>query len=173
VTPIARRTPPLPFRRRSVVLLAALAVVVSGCLPDTVGPSRTPAGSAPGSPPAEPSPSGPTPFPSFVRPTPTPMPTFFSYTVVRGDSLVSIARRFATTGRSIAYWNRATYPSLDPESVSYAPNRIEVGWVLVLIPGLVVDEQNPPGPSPTPAAVVDGLRATGYEPVTPSEMLLP
>ena len=30
--------------------------------------------------------------------------------------VLAIARRYRTTGRSIAYWNRDTYPSLDPDS---------------------------------------------------------
>jgi peptidoglycan/xylan/chitin deacetylase (PgdA/CDA1 family) len=80
------------------------------------------------------------------------MPTFLTYVVVRGDSLTSIARRFDTKARSIAYWNRAAYPSLDPESEAYAPNRIQVGWTLVLIPGTVVDEQNLPAQTPLPAS---------------------
>ena len=65
-----------------------------------------------------------------MRPTPTPQPTFFVYTVASGDSLDVIAKHFGTTGRSIAYWNRATYPSLDPDSGSTGPNYIEVGWTL-------------------------------------------
>jgi len=71
--------------------------------------------------------------------------------VQRGDTLTSIARRHGTTARSIAFWNRVTYPSLDPDSPDYAPNTIVVGWRLTVWPGQVVDEQNPPpGPSPTP-----------------------
>ena len=50
----------------------------------------------------------------------------------------------STTARSIAYWNRATYPSLDPESGSYRPNDIKVGWTLALIPKPEVDPENLP-----------------------------
>ena len=71
------------------------------------------------------------------------------YTVVSGDSLGAIAKRFKTTARSIAYWNRATYPSLDPESGSYRPDDLKVGWVLLVIPNAEVDPENlptlPPG----------------------------
>lgn len=103
--------------------------------------------------------AGPTPSPSpsptpaeatFVRPTPSPEPTFISYTVKPRDTLTSIARVYRTTGRSIAWWNRGTYPSLDPESPTYRPDDIKEGWVLVLIPGQVVDDNNPPTPSPGP-----------------------
>ncbi|HYL40347.1 MAG TPA: polysaccharide deacetylase family protein, partial [Candidatus Binatus sp.] len=43
-------------------------------------------------------------------------------------------------------------PSLDPESAAYNPNRLEVGWVLVVLPDSVVDENNPPTPSPGPGS---------------------
>jgi peptidoglycan/xylan/chitin deacetylase (PgdA/CDA1 family) len=74
-----------------------------------------------------------------------------AHVVKRGDSLTSIARAYETTPRSIAYWNRVTYPSLDPDSADYAPNVIVVGWTLTVWPGQVVDEEDPPpGPSSTP-----------------------
>lgn len=56
------------------------------------------------------------------------------YTVVKGDTLVGIGKRFGSTGRSVAYWNRDTYPSLDPESPAYEPDGIQVGWVLKILP---------------------------------------
>jgi hypothetical protein len=87
-----------------------------------------------------PTPSGPTPSPSFVRPTPTPLPTFLSYVVKAGDTLTSIAKAHGTTARSLAFWNRTTYPSLDPDSPSYDPNRIAIGWVLLLVPDVEIDE---------------------------------
>ncbi len=117
----------------------------SGCPPQAT-PTPTP-----GSPSPTPSPSAsPAPSPTFVRPTPTPLPTFTSYTVAAGDSLNTIAHRFQTTARSLAWWNRGTYPTLDPESAAYAPGHIEVGWILTLLPGTVVDDANPPTPSPGP-----------------------
>jgi hypothetical protein len=91
---------------------------------------------------------GPSPSPTFVRPTPTPLPSFLAYVVKKGDNLTLIARRFSTTPRSIAYWNRSTYPSLDPESRKYDPGLIQVGWTLVLIPGAVYDEDAEPSPRP-------------------------
>ncbi len=129
-----------------------LLAVAAACVPTPANRlSPTPDGSASGPTPRQ-TPAGPTPTPSFVRPTPTPGPTFATYTVVRGDTLVRIARRFGTSGRSIAYWNRATYPSLDPDSSEYRPDRLEVGWVLVLIPNQEVDPEALPGltPRPTP-----------------------
>src|SRR5687768_11367702 len=149
------------FRARFAAFAILALVVATGCLPQSAGRSPAASGS-PGGPTPSATPSGPTPIPSFVVPTPTPMPAFITYTVVAGDSLVGIARRFDTTGRSIAYWNRATYPSLDPESEGYEPNRIEVGWRLVLIPGVVVDPDDLPEPAPggTPAPTRPGPGAT-------------
>ncbi|HYN68797.1 MAG TPA: polysaccharide deacetylase family protein [Candidatus Eisenbacteria bacterium] len=94
--------------------------------------------------------------PSFGRPTASPQPTFSSYVVRVGDSLTSIARAFSTTPRSIAWWNRGTYPTLDPTSEVYDPNRIEPGWTLVLIPGVTVDDASPPTASPAPATPMPG-----------------
>jgi hypothetical protein len=91
-----------------------------------------------------------------VPPTPTPAPTFLVYTVASGDNLNSIAHRFGTTARSIAFWNRATYPTLDPEGPNYKPGLLQVGWTLRVIPNAVFDEQDLPepsdlvGPQPTP-----------------------
>ena len=79
------------------------------------------------------------------------------YVVRAGDTLVALADRFDTTVESLSYWNRARYPSLDPESSAYAPNRIEAGWRLGYIPGEVVDRENlpPAAASTTPAPSVE------------------
>ena len=141
---------------RAALLAAALLVAVAGmalagCIPSVARSGSPVAGSAvPAASTPMPGPTGATPIPSFVRPTPTPLPTFMAYVVKSGDSLNTIAHRFGTTGRSIAYWNRATYPSLDPEAPSYKPNVIRIGWTLVLIPNVVVDEQTLPEPTPNP-----------------------
>lgn len=150
----------MPKMRTQLALRFAAVSLVAACVPrpaalaspsDAVAavsaaPSETPA----------PSPTGPTPIPSFVRPTPLPAPTFLTYTVKSGDTLTSIARVFRTTPRSIAFWSRGDHPSLDPESAAYEPNRLEVGWILLLIPDAVVDEdelpERTPPPTPSPAA---------------------
>jgi hypothetical protein len=138
--------------RLAVTLLAVLAgLALAGCIPTAAGSNSPADGSGPpASPSPVPAPTGPTPIPSFARPTPTPGPTFLVYVVKTGDSLERIADQFGTTGRSIAYWNRGTYPSLDPEAPSYKPNLIRIGWILVLIPNVVVDEQTLPQPTPNP-----------------------
>jgi hypothetical protein len=141
--------------------LALLVILVAGCLPagtrgtsggggaGAAGPDASPAASA------STTPVGPSSTPSFVAPTPTPAPTFAVYAVAKGDSLNTIARKYATTARSIAFWNRTTYPTLDPDSSTYAPGRLQVGWTLRLIPGLVYDEESgdpvlPSGAVPAP-----------------------
>jgi len=156
-----------------VVLVAAIILV-----PGMLTPPGATASPAPGTAAAEPSttpgesatPGGsatPSPLPSFVRPTPTAQPTFRNYVVRAGDTLSSIARAFGTTARSLAWWNRGTYPSLDPESAAYDPNHVEPGWVLVLIPGVVVDDANPPTPSPGPPTPLPTERASPSPGPTP------
>lgn len=133
----------------AAALLAAALLVAAGpaaCVPGAVPGGGTPAaGGTPGRPvTASPAASDNRPF----RPTPAPSPTFAAYVVRRGDTLLGLARRFGTTTESLAYWNRAAYPSLDPDSPAYDPNRIDAGWTLVYLPGVVVDPENlPPAPS--------------------------
>jgi len=134
-------------------LLVLMAMVATACIQSVArgGASGAPNGSGGSSIEASasiPQPSGPTPVPSFVRPTPTPAPTFLLYVVKRGDNLNTIAHRFGTSGRSIAYWNRGTYPSLDPEASGYSPNLVKVGWTLILIPKVILDEQTLEQPAP-------------------------
>lgn len=134
-----------------LVLLVGATLLATGMIPlpqfgAVTGSSPTPsAGTA-----APTTSAGPSTSPTFVRPTPTPVPTFTTYEVRTGDTLTSIAKAFSTTARSIAWWNRGAYPSLDPQSPTYTPDKIGIGWRLVLIPGTVVDEANPPTPSPGP-----------------------
>ena len=132
------------------IVAIAIAILLVACVPEPTNRAGTPGDGflATPTPTALQTPAGPTPTPSFVRPTPTPQPTFFIHTVVTGDSLEKIARKYGTTGRSIAYWNRVTYPSLDPDSDSYKPNYLAIGWRLALIPNAVVDPEDlPPAPS--------------------------
>jgi len=151
--------PPPPGTRLGTPAVAASLAIVLVALVGAIAliPGLLPRGSAsptPGSSPiagVSPTPAGsptPTPEPSFVRPTPTPQPTFRAYVVKAGESLNTIADLFSTSARSLAWWNRGTYPNLDPESAAYDPNHIEPGWVLMVIPGVVVDDANPPTPSP-------------------------
>ncbi len=132
-----------------------MAILLAGCglgdLPTrstevSVPPSSLPLASLPPS--AAPSGTpGPTP-----APTPTPQPTPLTYVVKSGDSLVNLGHRFKTTGRSIAYWNRKAYPSLDPDKPTYNPNHLEIGWRLTIYPGLIDNDGNGlPDASPTPA----------------------
>ncbi len=140
-----------------LLALPAVAFLATAC--SLSGGSGLPGASSPpaGTPALSPPASGHgRPF----RPTPTPAPTFATYTVRRGDTLTALARRFETTPESLAYWNRARYPSLDPDSPGYRPDRIEVGWRLSYMPGAVVDPENlppasgPPADGPGPSASV-------------------
>lgn len=145
-----------------------LGVLFAACLPTGLHPTPAP----PGSPTPAPT-AAPTPTPTPGPPTPTPGPTFALYRVVRGDSLTSVALKFQTSGRSLAYWNRDRYPTLDPESAGYQPDRLETGWVLRVIPGH--EYVPPPGDgetgvqeSATPDAGGDGSGgASGSPPTSP------
>jgi hypothetical protein len=137
--------------------LAIACLVVAGCVPS----APTPEASAP--PPSSvgsTTPASPSGQPSFVRPTPNPSPTFLVHEVRAGESLTSIARLYGTTARSIAYWNRDAYPSLDPDSATYSPDRIVVGWTLRLIPTEIVDEDEVPDPTPAPTPTPTGAAAS-------------
>ncbi len=126
-----------------------LIVVAAGCGPIGAGGSGAPS-PAPGSGAAS-SGAGPS-----ARPTAVPGPTFATYVVRRGDTLSGLAARFRTTLESLAYWNRARYPSLDPDSPGYRPDRIEVGWTLVYLPGQVVDPEHLPPASLAPSSTPVG-----------------
>lgn len=160
---LAGRAHPLAGRARSLaaaalagraraLAAAALAAAVAACaLP--AGGSVPPGSTAAAPPTASPATSagstgGTRPF----RPTPTPAPTFATYVVRSGDTLTGLARRFGTTPESLAYWNRARYPSLDPDSPAYRPDRIDAGWELAYVPGGVVDPEDLPPASVAPAA---------------------
>ena len=151
----SRRSADTGSRTLVVTLVLVLAILAIGCIQSVArGGSPSPLGGsgllgAGSGASIVPGPTGPTPVPSFVRPTPTPAPTFLMYVVKAGDNLDRIARRFGTTGRSIAYWNRGRYPTLDPDASGYRPNLVKVGWTLVLIPKVIVDEQTLDQPSPT------------------------
>jgi hypothetical protein len=137
-------------RAPGLLSVALLAVAFGACVPEPANrltPSPT---AAEPTPTPVPTPAGPTPTPSFVRPTPTPQPTFLTYVVRTGDTLNSIAKKHGTTGRSIAYWNRVAYPSLDPDSDAYKPDYLAIGWILVLIPNAQVDPENLPSLPPEP-----------------------
>src|SRR5689334_13488021 len=145
-----------PMRRSVAVASMLLAVLAGACIPATslrstpTPPPEVSATAATIETPAPPSiASG---EPSFVRPTPTPLPTFLPYVVKKRDTLGSIARAYRTTARSIAFWNRAQHPSLDPDSASYQPDRIDIAWVLLLVPDLELDPEDlPPDPTATPS----------------------
>lgn len=141
----------MPMSRRitSWSLFLAVLAAVTACDPAAL----TPPSATPTEQPAATASPMDSPIASFVRPTPTAQPTFLAYTVVRGDTLTSIAKAFDTSAQSLAYWNRASHPSLDPESGRYDPNTIKVGWVLVLIPFAEVDPEELPPPAATPTPI--------------------
>lgn len=136
----------------------AVVLLLAGCglgdLPArSSGSSEAPSSAPSASPLASPPPSA-SPGPT-AAPTPTPQPTALLYVVRPNDSLLNLASRYRTTGRSIAYWNRKAYPSLDPDKPTYNPNHLEIGWRLTIYPGLIDNDGNGlPDATPTPAPPV-------------------
>ncbi len=151
-------------------MVAILGLVVAACAvpPGGDGPGSAPMSPTP--PPASPdaSPTASTPSRPF-RPTPAPGPSFATHVVRPGDTLIALAERFATTPESLAYWNRARYPSLDPESPAYRPERIEVGWQLDYLPGEVVDPENLPPASAAPTGEPAPAEPVGPYPTLPAD----
>jgi LysM domain len=164
----------MPGRRplaaaRLTAALVAVAIVMTGCSTPVASTSIAPPASAPGSaaPSGSPAPGADRPY----RPTPAPAPTLTAYVVRAGDTLAALAARFGTTVDSLAYWNRARYPTLDPASRAYAPNRIEIGWRLDYMPGQVVDPENPP-PAAIPSGPVGSLEPFPVLPADGSAILV-
>lgn len=79
-----------------------------------------------------------------------------------GDTLSRIADRYGTTWDSLVYWNRDRYTALNPDSSSYNPDQIDVGWQLRLKPGVVLDYDAPPPPTPQPTPPPVEGRAIGH-----------
>jgi hypothetical protein len=117
-------------RRYMALTTMLILVVAAGCLPASVRPTPRPSPT-----PSPTAPPPPTPTPSPGPPTPTPAPTFLLHTVTSGDTLTRLGRQYRTSGRSIAYWNRDQFPTLDPESATYQPDNLKRGWVLRILPG--------------------------------------
>lgn len=95
--PVGGAGPELPDPRPSGASSPAASVV------------PTPPGAPTGAPPPSPAPSivAPTPSPApTLTPTPTPSPSYRSYIVQPGDTVSSIARRFATTVDAIVRLNK-------------------------------------------------------------------
>jgi nucleoid-associated protein YgaU len=148
-----------PAMHRAGILGAMMvALAIGACVPEPAfRQSARPAESAVAEATSSPTPAGPpTPAGSLVRPTPTPGPSFTTYKVKKGDTLSKIAKKYKTTAQSLSYWNRVTYPTLDPESAKYRPDRLEVGWVLQVLPNQEIDPEDlptlSPKPTPTPRA---------------------
>ena len=168
----SRRGRPMWASAALAALLGAILVglvVAAVVLPGLIGPSASEAPTASASPSlvAASASAAPTPSPSpTASPSATPLPSVLEVRVRSGDNLNVIADRYGTDPRSIAFWNRDRYPTLDPQSPDYEPDQIQVGWTLVVYPGETFPEPSgttapsgttgpsgsPGGASPAPSA---------------------
>jgi peptidoglycan/xylan/chitin deacetylase (PgdA/CDA1 family) len=140
--------------------LLVLAMLAVACTPQAVMPSPS-GGGAVSAGPSGTAAASPSARPTFTRPTPTPLPTFLVHIVAPGETLTAIARRYGTSVFSLSVWNRARYPTLDPLSEAYAPDRVQVGWRLELIPNAEADEEDllpsaAPSTAPSPTTAPSG-----------------
>jgi peptidoglycan/xylan/chitin deacetylase (PgdA/CDA1 family) len=142
---------------RLAAALVSIALGVSACQQAVPSGSPTAAESGAATAGATANPTiGPSPSPSAsataqASPTPT-GETFLSYTVVSGDTLFHIAATYATSWQSLVFWNRDRYASLDPGDPSYDPGHLEIGWVLLVQPGVVLAYEPVPDATPRPSA---------------------
>jgi peptidoglycan/xylan/chitin deacetylase (PgdA/CDA1 family) len=99
-------------------------------------------------------PSSATPAPSS-SPSATAAPVT-TYTVLDGDTLAAIARRFGTSVGQLQAWNADRYPSLADD-----PSTIQAGWTLVVAAAAGVTPIPAPSatPAPTPPPVASGCSA--------------
>ena len=134
--------------RRPIGTLAVLVLLLAACgSPESSGaPSSTASatptpGTSPGTSP------GTAEASASESPTPSAQPSASPsgvtvYTVVAGDTLYSIARRFGTSVEQLQAWNAERHPALVSD-----PGRLEAGWELI-----VAGEPNvTPIPTPTVA----------------------
>jgi peptidoglycan/xylan/chitin deacetylase (PgdA/CDA1 family)/LysM repeat protein len=93
-----------------------------------------------------------------VDPSPSASTESTLYTVVAGDTLFSIARRFGTAIGQLQAWNAVRYPGLAAD-----PDTLQAGWVLVVAgePGVTPMPTSSPTPRPsnTGLACRTGVRA--------------
>ncbi len=132
--------------RRPVGFALVLALLLTAC--SDPAPSASPQDGTPTPGVSGPSDSGaPTAEPTSAASggpsaSPTATNAVTQYTVVAGDTLYSIARRFATTVEQLQAWNAQRYPTLVSD-----PGTLNAGWHLIVAgePGVT--------PVPTPTAV--------------------
>jgi hypothetical protein len=185
-----RREPPEgwePERRRrgrpvwaSAALAALLGAVLVGLVVAAVVLPRLAGGPAASeAPTSAPSPSlvaasasasrSPSPSPT-ATPSVTPLPSVLEVRVRSGDSLNVIADRYGTDARSLAFWNRDRYPTLDPQSPDYEPDQIQVGWTLVVYPGETFPE---PSGTTAPSGTTGPSGSAGASAPAPSASTAP
>jgi peptidoglycan/xylan/chitin deacetylase (PgdA/CDA1 family) len=130
-------------RRRlagTLLVLAVLLVACSGDASPSVDATQPPGQDGTPTPSAS---ATVTPRGSASPQTPAATPAVTVYSVIGGDTLASIARRFGTSVEQLQAWNGARYPSLVSD-----PGTLIVGWQLIVAgePGVT------PLPTPTPTS---------------------
>ncbi len=142
--------------RRPVGLVLVLALLLAACGDPTPSASPQESGtpavgtsspSADATPTADPTGTAVTTDEAFPSPTATIAVTL--YTVVAGDTLYAIARRFTTTVEQLQAWNAERHPSLVAD-----PGTLNAGWQLIVAgePGVTPIPTPTVAPTATPAS---------------------
>jgi peptidoglycan/xylan/chitin deacetylase (PgdA/CDA1 family) len=132
-----------PHSRRSAAILATLALALSACgAPEASSPNASPIQTV--APPTE------------ATTEPTPSGTVTTYVVVGGDTLSSIARRFATSVAQLQAWNAVRYPTLVTD-----PGTLHAGWELIVAgqAGVTPLPSATPGSGPSAPPTTAGCHA--------------
>jgi peptidoglycan/xylan/chitin deacetylase (PgdA/CDA1 family) len=145
-----RRMPRCTAPWRFAAALLSCLLLVSAC--QVAAPTASPSQTNGATPSATASPTdSPSPSPT-ASPAPSPSgDAFAKHTVRAGDTLYRIAATYETSWQSLIFWNKDHYASLNPDDPGYDPGRIEIGWVLVLQPGVVLAYEPGPGATPRPS----------------------
>ena len=135
-----------PAKPHATGVLLTLVLAVSAC--GSQATTATPTAATPtaiGAVSEQPSASA-TKQPSLL-PTPSASGAVTLYTVVAGDTLSSIARRFATSVGQLQAWNQDRYPTLATD-----PGTVQAGWQLVVAGRPGVTPLPTPSSTPRPTA---------------------
>jgi peptidoglycan/xylan/chitin deacetylase (PgdA/CDA1 family) len=137
---------------RRLAAAAAVLMLLTACSSPSPSESQGASPSGPASPME--TPFGTTSIDPTPAPTASPLPIGTIYTVLRGDTLSSIARTWGTTVAQLQAWNGEAHPSLLTD-----PSTLQAGWILVVAGDPGMTPLPTIAPTAAPTAVASGCRA--------------
>ena len=137
---------------RRLAAVAAVLTLLTACSSEPPSGSQAASASGQSSPTA--TPFGTTSIDPSLTPTASQPPIGTTYTVLRGDTLSSIARAWGTTVAQLQAWNGEAHPSLLID-----PSTLQAGWILVVAGDPGMTPLPTIAPTAAPTAVASGCRA--------------